>query len=396
MRQTRFFLILALIGLFGACSSYDEPALNGKASQGSRVENRLTVLQAESIASAILSEFSENGQTRSDVAPEVEYVLRSSKTRSVASNDTIAYVFNYPDNGGFVMISPDPSLDEPLVAYSDKGNLDINDEFVMDQIIFPLESYIDFAASSPSTRSLDPPFGTGVEVGYMIVESVKPQIIINLDQYNPWNKVVVAEKGLGHVAGCVPVASALVMSRCKSNLTFKTKFYNFKEITKAIVIQQGVEGVGTTSYSYSQAVDDMAQFLYDFGITINADYQIGQTDATSGQAILRMIFLGYSTPFTGLRDDYDADILKTYIKDGNLVYVTGTRPGGAHAWVADGYQIVKPIYNDPLMPTPKTTYAHFNWGWGGNYNGYFSGSVYTPFEGRTYTANQYSAVKLEY
>lgn len=131
MKVTKFILLTALITMFGACSAYDEPALKVTVNTESNSTNRLTVSQAEKIASDVIANLSEGGETRAEVpTPTVEFVICSAKTRSAAANDTIAYVFNYPDNGGFVMMSPDPTLEEPLVAYSDKGNLDINDYFV--------------------------------------------------------------------------------------------------------------------------------------------------------------------------------------------------------------------------------------------------------------------------
>lgn len=397
MKQARILLILVLIGLFGACSSYEEPALNGKASQSSAAENRLTVSQAESIASAIIAEFSENCKTRSDIAPEVEYVVRSSKTRSVASNDTIAYVFNYPDNGGFVMISPDPSLEEPLVAYSDKGHLDIYDDFVKDQIIFPLEKYIEIESST-----FDPTVGiqaSSVPTGfYDIIEEIKPQLIINLNQRSPWNKYVLAYNEHGPLVGCVNVACALIMSRCKSNFTFELSHFNFTEITKAIAIQQGVTGVGSSTYSYDRAVDDMAFLLWIIGNASGSEYTSSATVTTYANAISKMIEWGYKSSTSGLKYSYDTDTVKYYISYGNLVFLTGIQkekpnePG--HAWVADGYQVRQKKSYIPGYNFPEEAYVHFNWGWGGNCNGYFIGSLYIN-DYYTYESSQYCAFRIE-
>lgn len=103
------------------------------------------------------------------------------------------------------MVSPDPIVEEPLVAYSDKGHLDINDDFVKDQIIYPLEYYIETISSAPATRiSVDPWHGIGGTTT-KVVEWMSPELIISLDQDAPWNKVVAeVHNGKDYVTGCVP------------------------------------------------------------------------------------------------------------------------------------------------------------------------------------------------
>ena len=109
---------------------------------------------------------------------------------------------------------------------------------------------------------------------------------------------------------------------------------------------------------------------------------------------------GYVPSFEGLRFNYDADTIKSYLQDNNVVYVRGTtvvdNKSGGHAWVADGYEVRRTIFNVPGYYLSPVTYVHFNWGWGGRYNGYFSGSIYTPYEGCTYTSNEYSSFKIQY
>lgn len=407
MRKFKFVIFTALTVLMAACSAYDEPVVKETVDKEfNPAVNRLTVSQAEKLASEVIADFHEEDVTRTEVpTPDVEFILRSAKTRSVATNDTIAFVFNYPDNGGFVMMSPDPTLDEPLIAYSDKGHLDINDDFVKNQIIYPLEDYIETISSSPATRIELPTPDPGVSVVYEAVEYISPKVLISLNQNAPWNKVVVeVHNGINYVTGCVPVAAALIMSRCKSNFTLRDKYYNFAEITKCIAIYQGVPGLGSTTYSYDTAVNQMAQLLSDIGQEFDAKYRIVdneyKTSAGSDDAFSKLISWGYTSPFNNLRYDYNVDTLKSLLDEGNIVYVTGWRENdgkrSAHAWVADGNQVRRMKSNLPGIVYPSTTYAHFNWGWGVSYDGYFSGYVYTPYDGCSYHASgrEYAAFKL--
>ena len=394
--KIRFILFTILSVLIGGCSNIEEPAFTDKSINDSdAVRNRFTISQAEGIASSIIAEFSNESVTRtSDSTPDVEIILRSSKTRSQSSNDTLAYVFNYPDNGGFVIMSPDPKLEDPLVAYSDKGHINTSDDFVKTQIFNPLEYYIETIPSYTSTRVVLP--GGNYHIVYDVLEWLSPQIIISLDQDAPWNKVVTAKLGNGYLAGCVPVAAALVMSRCKDSFSLRGKNYNFKEITKCIAINQGVSGLGTTKYSYEQAVNEMAQLLWDLGQEFDAKYIVDRTGADSTKAVPMIINWGFASPFSTYKYNYTADILKTYLETNNVIYVTGNRENSGHAWVCDGYQVRRNKSAISGIVFPSVTYVHMNWGLGGWCDGYFSGSIYTPVDGYTYEANLYCPFKINY
>lgn len=103
MIKFKFVIFTALTVLMAACSAYDEPVVKETVDKEfNPAVNRLTVSQAEKLASEVIADFHEEDVTRTEVpTPDVEFILRSAKTRSVATNDTIAFVFNYPDNGGF-------------------------------------------------------------------------------------------------------------------------------------------------------------------------------------------------------------------------------------------------------------------------------------------------------
>lgn len=399
MKVSKFILLTTLMTLCAACSSYDEPVLNETVNSESKSANRLTVSQAEKIASDVIANFSDVDKTRAETpSPSVEFVIRSAKTRSAAANDTIAYVFNYPDNGGFVMMSPDPTLEDPLVAYSDKGNLDINDEFVNDQIIYPLENYIEATSTVPGTRATIDPLpgfgGTTTEV----VEWLSPQLIISLNQRSPWNSVVVSELKKEQAAGCVPVACALILSRCKTNFTLRNKQYNFEEITKCIAINQGVPELGSTTYSYTTAVNQMAQLLWDIGQEIGATYyEDGSTGATNSVAITNLINWGLTSSTNKLVRNYNENTIKNYLNDNNLIYISGHCEVGervaGHAWVADGYQVLR--RKTDFVYLPSVTYIHFNWGWGGKGDGYYNGTIYTPYSGCSATIYEYCTFKIQ-
>ncbi len=58
------------------------------------------------------------------------------------------------------------------------------------------------------------------------------------------------------------------------------------------------------------------------------------------------------------------DLLKTEFDASRPVLYAGFGSGGGHCFVADGYD--------------NNNYVHFNWGWGGAYDGYFAVSSLNP------------------
>ncbi|MBW6458785.1 MAG: C10 family peptidase, partial [FCB group bacterium] len=76
--------------------------------------------------------------------------------------------------------------------------------------------------------------------------------------------------------------------------------------------------------------------------------------------------------FHAHRSDFGTDwtgMLKDELDGGHPVPYRGQGDKGGHAYLCDGYQI-----------TDSQTYFHINWGWGGNYDGWFLLGALTPVE----------------
>ncbi len=61
------------------------------------------------------------------------------------------------------------------------------------------------------------------------------------------------------------------------------------------------------------------------------------------------------------------NIIKNELKLGRPIIYTGAGPEGGHAWVCDGYR--------------EDDYFSMNWGWGGDYNGYYALNALSPGTG---------------
>jgi PKD repeat protein len=131
-------------------------------------------------------------------------------------------------------------------------------------------------------------------------------------------------------------------------------------------------------------VSAVALLMRDCGYAVEMDYEPGGSGATDVAAkdAFKDHFLyknsvsfkyrpnkNYGVPYTSTVPYTDAEwktILKTDLAAGRPILYGGNAPGAAvgHTFVCDGYD--------------SSDKFHFNWGWDGNYNGYYSVNDLTP------------------
>jgi len=188
----------------------------------------------------------------------------------------------------------------------------------------------------------------------------------------------------GHVVvGCVAVAMAQIMnyhqhpaqgtgSHSYNHSTYGTLSANF----------------GATTYNWSSMPNslsgynnDVAQLLYHCGVSVEMDYGPSGSGASSSDVpdALKQYF-GYASSASYVaRSSYSESawtaLLRTELDAGRPLYYRS--PG--HAFNCDGYQ--------------GTDHFHFNWGWGGTYNGYYYLNDLTPGS-HDYNNNQYSIIGI--
>lgn len=346
------------------------------------------------IANKVLSR---NGKTRSDAdsLPELDYVFSKNRTRNAWSGDTLAYIINYPNNGGFVIVSSIKNV-YPVLGFSKEGNFSFDNAAAEQNFVECIEDYL-ANANKLSIYEVDDNDFDGCYV-------VDPMVQISLSQGNPWNKYVIKEHP-NCPAGCVAVATALVMSHSKDSINYHGSLFKFKSITEAISKGQGYSNnsvVNTTIshkpvYSYEEAVDSMARLLYWLGKDLNMDYSVLGSGAYSIDAYNLCKDLGYEIPSNYA--SFDINKISWYLEDGYIIYIKGrdTEKDAGHAWVSDGCYFCVDKENSTIFNRGniKETYIYCDWGWGGRCNGYYSGSVFAASSYKFKPLN-YFAVKVEW
>ncbi len=381
------FAIFIAVGLM-ACQNEDDP-FSKCAGFGNvlpkQAGNRISEDEALSIAEKVLK------KTRSTYSfAEVKCVMSNKNTRSGIDHDTIAYVINYPNDGGFVIVAGSRQV-KPLLGYSYTGNFTFDNEIAKENFIDRIDSYIDTAD----------PNGEYIFDDQMMDGCVAkiPQIQFSLHQWDPWDKYVKVEHP-GCPVGCVAVATTLVMVHSKEELNYHGSKFEFSKILKGLKGENNFISPLKFSpdptpvelpYSYGRAVDSIAKLIYWIGKDVDMYYDSGSSSAPSSKAYALCKNLDFSV--LSSMERFNIDEIIDYMDAGCIIYMRGSGPStGGHAWVADGYNYCKNIDN----PGEKLdAFIYCDWGWGGKCNGYYAGPVFSLSVGNVYDSMQYFAVRKE-
>lgn len=234
--------------------------------------------------------------------------------------------------------------------------------------------------------------------------TVGPLLPCLWNQGSPYNYLCPpdAQGSGGHVyAGCVATAMAQVMYYWRypsqgtgsHGYTWNSYGYLYADF-------------GSTTYKWEEMTNatsaqnfEMAQLQLHLGISVDMMYSGSGSGAYSQDAANSLkSYFGYDESLELVyREDYSYDdwknLLHAQLDASQPMYYHGYGSGG-HAFNIDGYQ--------------DTMYFHFNWGWGGSYNGYFhlfnlnpGGNTFTDGQGAIInfipgevTPNQCSETKL--
>lgn len=118
MKRFKQFMLLLVVLLLGSCSNDLMESVNqssGTSGATTRVDMQTALDRAERMLAKI-----EGGKTRSRRVASIRYLNIDGKTRAEGSIDSLYYIINYADNGGFAVTGADTRLDG-IYAISEEG-----------------------------------------------------------------------------------------------------------------------------------------------------------------------------------------------------------------------------------------------------------------------------------
>ena len=285
------------------------------------------------------------------------------------------YVFNTPDNTGFVIVAGDNRANGPVLGYSDRGAFDM--EKAPDGLRYLLNFYARGIAYMRET-------GEGVVTDKQsqwaaagLPSKVEPLLNTSWSQNSPYND----DCPLGPT-GCVATALAQIMNYHKwpkqgsgqhTNLNFSGQSVNFSESTYDWAYMPNNNTEDWTD-RHDRAV---AKLMADIGCAVDMNYGYFESSAYTHNAYMALIKnFGYDEstvgkPFNEKQElaagrpfyisGYDTIHIQRYIYDNLYDIIEPTTP---HAFVCDGYD--------------AQGMFHYNFGWGGDYDGYYRENAINP------------------
>lgn len=286
------------------------------------------------------------------------------------------YVFNRPLEGGYMVISAD-DLAYPLLGYTDHGSFD--EDEMAPQLKWWLEEYarqIQYATENQSDNK-----GSALKKAVKAQrDAISPMIRTKWDQVAPYNEQCPLYGTERTYTGCVATAMAQVM-----------KYWSYPEVGQGS-ISYDCESLGKRLslnfanrkfewdkmldyYDYGQYSEEeaaaVAYLMKATGYAVKTEYAAGSSGALAmniAHGLVKYFNYDPNILYT-IRMYYSAteweEMIYNNLKNvGPVLYGGASMLGGGHSFVCDGYD--------------GNGYFHFNWGWSGMSDGYFSLDALNP------------------
>lgn len=296
-------------------------------------------------------------------------------TVKTASNAPAAYVFDKSGRNGFMILSAD-DLAYPVLGYSESGVFDIeNIPSTMQWWLSEYARMIDWAESK----------GQGMATAPSAPEewqTIEPLCTTKWDQGSPYNDECPTAKGTTTkcYTGCVATSMAQAL-----------KYHNYPEYGTGSVSYTPANVGHSVSMDFSNTKFDWANMLdvYDYGkynttqstavatlmkacgYAVNMNY--GTSASGASGASISTAFCNYFNMDVNCRTEYRmvysmsewSKLIYDNLKNVGPVIINGHDPGEmGHSFICDGYD--------------GNGYFHFNWGWSGMADGWFTLDALNP------------------
>ena len=297
------------------------------------------------------------------------------KGKALKTGAPSCYLFVGEDGKGFVIVAGDDRVANPVLGYSLSGRVDGAD--IPDNMKSWLDDYaeqIDYMLEQGGkSKAGEQQTGVGKAV-------VGPLVQTQWNQSKPFNdKCPMGAAGRAPV-GCVAVAMGQIMN-----------YHRWPARSNGVVDYDANltwvdEDLSDYSYDYDNL--DIPQFLFNVAASCRTEfdsYASSSTDVDAGKGLLESFDydkgMEYhlrepkyckSTACNYTETRWDS-LLRAELDEHRPIYYAGSNIKNGHAFVCDGYD--------------DSGYFHFNWGWGGSYDGWFLTSALEPGE-TYYNSNQ--------
>ena len=392
-----FFLFLCTTLL--ACSNQEEVVDTSKTSILHISDNR-SFEEALEIAENAISSDNITDVTRGigtrKLLLEKSKIYTTSNSSSGSLNDTLLYVFNCENNQGFVIVSANRNK-EGLIAVTEHGNYDPTkktDNEGFNMYMDWVKKYLSRPSTMKGTRSSSDYNYTKIEMDTLDYTYIAPMIQVKWGQHG-----ISGTYCSNETAGCGPVAIAQIMSHFQKP---SSMIYSFPDhdvsaeyLNWFYILMHSSSTEHPAICNVLTSLDNhIGRIIREIGQRADAEY-LNNGTSTSAQGLIDALeYFGYST--SGRREFHQLIEFLPELEDGKLILMWGyDNNNHGHVWVIDGGRQLKTLYtgygsNDNTnwvqlwTSTIAVPFYHINWGFDGNYNGFFLAGFFDAADADSY------------
>jgi len=301
-------------------------------------------------------------------------------------NTVMYYVFNLKNAKGYVIVVADDAC-FPILGYSTEGNFDANDlPIQLNKWLWHRAKEIayikkqGFEANEEIKQEWKKLQNPTAIARTEKTEGVNPLITTKWNQSPYYNDLCPYDRQAKEraVTGCVATAMAQIM-----------KYHNHPQKGQGIysytheIYGRLSADFGSTTYNWASMTNNVtsrntavATLMYHCGVSVEMTYGVESSGADGAVVVSPALtkYFGYdktSIKIVEKKDYSEANwiaLLKSELDAKRPMYYEGLGQGGnnGHAFVCDGYD--------------DNNFFHFNWGWGGRANDYYSIRALNPKE----------------
>lgn len=287
------------------------------------------------------------------------------------------YIFNVENNGGFVIVSGDSRMTD-ILGYSEHGSLDL--ATAPANVRWWLSQYEKAANNLP-----EQPLMASPRRAEETKAEITPFVTTTWGQGYPYNTQCPKIDGTNCATGCLATAMAQVMNytNCPETKTGEIAAYTTK--TNNLSLPK----LDATTFPWDNMTDDdIARLMRYCGQSVCMDYGISESSAYdvhipgalvgkfSYDKAVRLVYRN------GYNSETWENMIYAELQAGRPVIYGGQSNTGGHSFILHGYQ---------------NGCFYINWGWDGNYDGYFELSALNPMydNDRIYGRDQTAIIGIQ-
>ncbi len=384
--------------------SQEEPIYNQAIETGRSVD--WAIATATSFADQLFAPTSRAECRR--VSSKSQVIVYLSQTSRSTKADTLYYVVNFDNESGFAII-PKKSNADPCLVVTESGSYEPNIKTGVDGFDDYMEA-LNFILPDTSLikepEPINPPPFIAMQYDTLSNIKVGPNFDYRWGSYYP--ECLYCPNG---IAGCGPVSALFVLAFLQKPQTLAINYPgcttdNLNIYWNAILHHTQSFDSLDDYYNHIPNCDisnnahiQLATICRQLGELLDANYLETETSIYHGDLTSVFRNLGLSSHISNWYSWSDENAIKEILASRNIILVRGALKGqSGHLWMCDGYQNLvlklppRAIGFDDSVDDEivEKEFFHFNWGWNGKCNGYFSSSIMNPQKADSYDTSQHT------